>query len=433
MKSNVENVSNLQRKLNIEVPAEIVQEYFKKATIRAQKESHVKGFRPGKAPLSTVKKLYSDNITQWATNDLINSHFIKGIMEHKLQIAGDPEFEFGWPVEGEKFEFSAYFEVYPEVKLAKIDGLGAEKLKVQVTEKEVSETIERLRNSWAEWTPKEGAAEKGDQVTFDFTGEIEGKSEPRLSGQGLKVELGSHQLIEGFESGLEGLKAGDKKSLSLQFPIEYHSEDFAGKPVTFHVEVKSVSSKVLPELNDEFAKKFGKETLRELKDLIFQDLSQRIEKESNRHFEETLIRSLVASNPIEVPQYFVKRQKEHLIKNLEQDWKQRGQPDSEIQAYIQKWDSDFEKLAQEMIQAEFLVMEVAKLHNLEATEADFESKMKDYADQTGIELSRVLEYYSEETRKTQVMTTITRQKVVKFLSEKANVTEIDKIKETSLQ
>jgi len=430
MKASLETTSALKRKLNVEIPAETVQEYFKKATLKAQKESNLKGFRPGKAPLPTVKKIYSDTIKRWVTDDLINAHFIKSMIEHQIQIAGEPEFEFDWPTEGENFEFSAYFEIYPEVKLTKIEGLKAEKLKIQVTEKQISDTLERLQNSWAEWVNKNSPAQKGDQVTIDFSGEIEGKTDPRLSGQGMKVELGSNQLIEGFEAGLEGLQAGDKKSLELQFPTQYHSADFAGKPVTFHVEVKEVSSKVLPELSDDFAKKFGKETMTDLKEMIAQDLTQRIEKESKRHFEETLIRSLVASNPIEVPNYFVNRQKEHLIKNFEQDWKQKGQPDSEIQAYIKKWDADFEKLAQEMIQAEFLIMEVAKLNNLDATEDDFKAKIKEYANQTGIELSRVNEYYSDSNRKNQLLTTLTREKVVQYLSEKAHVTEIDKIRET---
>jgi len=429
MKANLENTTKLQRKLNIEIPAETVQEYFKNATIKAQKESNVKGFRPGKAPLPTIKKMYSDTITKWATDDLINTHFIKSMVEHKVQIAGEPEFEFGWPADGEKFEFSAYFEVYPEVSLTKIEGLAVEKLKTQVTEIEISETIERLRNGGAKWIPKEGAAQKGDQVSIDFNGEIEGQSDARLSGYGMTVELGSNQLIEGFESGLEGLNVSDKKSLNLQFPLEYHSADFAGKPVTFHVEVKSVSLKVLPELNEEFAKTFGKETMAKLSEMISQDLSQRVEKESKRHFEETLIHSLVAANPIEVPKFFVNRQKEHLIKNLEKDWKEKGQSEGEIHAYIQKWEADFERLAHEMIQAEFLVMEVAKLNHLDATEEDFVAKMKDYAMQTGIDMDRVIEYYSDANRKKQMLTTLSREKVVKFLSDKANVTEIDKIKE----
>lgn len=429
MKLNIENKSALERKLNIEVPAETVQEYFKKATVKAQKESNLKGFRPGKAPLDTVKKMYSDTIVRWATDDLINTHFVQGMVEHKFQMAGEPEFEFGWPKEGESFEFSAHFEVYPEVKLTKIEGLACEKLKTQISEKEVGETITRLQSSWAEWKPVERPAKNGDQVVIDFKGEMDGKADPRLEGQGMNVELGTGQLIEGFEAGLEGSKAGDTKSLSLKFPAEYHAADFAGKDVVFNVEVKSVSEKELPPLDEAFAKRFGKENLDDLKAMIQEDLAGRIEKESKRHLEETLIRSLVAANPIEVPKFFVNRQKEHLVKNFEQDWKQKGQPEEEIQAYIQKWGADFDKLAGEMIQAEFLVMEIAKQNGLEATQADFDQKMQEYANQTGIELARVTEYYNEENRQNQMLTTLTREKVVSFLTEKAKVTEIDKIKD----
>lgn len=432
MKVNLENKSELERKLSIEVPAEAVQQSFKKATVKAQKESNLKGFRPGKAPLDTVKKMYTENIVRWATDDIINQHFIKGIMETKANIVGEPEFEFGWPKENENFEFAAYFEVYPEVKLTKVEGLAAERLKTQIDEKNVTDTITRLQGNWATWSPVDRAAQMGDQVTIKFNGEVAGKSDPRLSGE-MPVELGSHQLIEGFEEGLVGLKKLDEKTLSLQFPQEYHAPDFAGQPVTFTVQVLEVSDKQLPELNDEFAKKFGKETLAELHDMISKDLSERIVKESKRHFEETLIRSLVAANPSVVPQFFVKKQKEHLIENFRQDWKQKGQPEAAIEDYISKWSADFERLANEMIQAEFLVMEIAKTQSIEASEADFELKMQENAAQTGIDIERVLSYYNEPKRKEQTMGTLTREKVVKFLSEKAQITDIDKIQDSTTQ
>lgn len=432
MKVNLENKSELERKLSIEVPAEAVQQSFKKATVKAQKESNLKGFRPGKAPLDTVKKMYSENIVRWATDDIINQHFIKGIMETKANIVGEPEFEFGWPKEGENFEFSAYFEVYPEVKLTKTEGLVAERLKTQIDEKNVTDTITRLQGNWANWKPVERVAQMGDQVTIKFKGEVAGQSDPRLEGE-MPVELGSQQLIEGFEEGLVGLAKMSEKTLSLQFPQDYHAADFAGQPVVFSVQVLEVSEKELPELNDEFAKKFGKETMTELQEMIQKDLAERIVKESKRHFEETLIRSLVAANPSVVPQFFVKKQKEHLIENFRQDWKQKGQPEQAIEDYITKWSADFERLANEMIQAEFLVMEVAKTQSIEASEADFETKMQEYATQTGIEMERVLAYYNEPKRKDQTMGTLTREKVVKFLSEKAQVTEIDKIQDSTTQ
>lgn len=429
MKVQLENKSELERKLNIEVPAEIVNNFFKKATVKAQKESNLKGFRPGKAPLDTVKKVYSDSILRWVADDLINTHFVKGIIEHKVQMAGEPEFEFGWPKEGEAFEFSAFFEVYPEVKVTRFEGLEAEKLQTEVTPSSIDSTIERLRSSWAEWNLVEREVKNGDQVTVDFKGQIDSKPDPRLEGEGMPVEIGAGQMIQGFESGLEGMKEGEEKTLNLMFPEEYHAPDFSGKAVEFKVTVKAVKEKTLPSLDEAFAKRFGKESMDELKEMIEKDLVQRIEKESKNHLEETLIRSLVQANPIEVPQFFVKRQKDSMVKNFEKDWKQKGQPDEAIAAYIQKWDSDFDKLAKEMIQAEFLVMELAKNQNLEANEEDFKKKLEEYAVQTGIELNRVIEHYSAENRKNQLLSTLTREKVVKFLEEKAQIKNIDKIKE----
>ncbi len=429
MKANIEIKSGLERKLDVQIPTETVNDFFKKATLQVQKKSNIKGFRAGKAPLETVKKVYSDSILKTVADDLINKHFAKGLVEHQIQMAGEPEFEFGWPIEGKEFQFSAYFEVYPEVTVDKYEGLEAEELSSEVSENEVMQTIERLQNNWAAWEQADHAVKAQDQVTINFSGKLEGVADPRLSGQNLSIVIGAKQMIEGFEDGLLGLSVGDKKTLKLKFPEGYHSADLSNKDVEFDVEIVKNEKKVLPALDAEFAKRFGKESMEELKTLISEDMKLDIAKKSKNHLEETLVRSLVAANPTDVPKYYVGRQKTHLEENFKKDWQEKGYPEQDIQEYIAKWSDDFDKLAKEMIQAEFLVMELAKAKQLEATEEDFANRLEEYAKQTGIELARMKEHYMGD-RAQNLMQTITREKVMKMLLAGAKLKSISKLPES---
>ncbi|MCB0412463.1 MAG: trigger factor, partial [Bdellovibrionales bacterium] len=394
MKSSVEKMDGLFRRVNVEIPAQSVSNAFDRVYKEIQKNANIKGFRRGKVPLSTVKTMYSDQVKQDVINDLINENYGKAIDEHSLTPIGNPSIRLGEFDPEKDFTFAAEFEIRPEVALKKVDGLQIEKPKINISTDQVGQVLENIRNSQAETVPvfEDRTAQEGDVAIIDFEGFVDGQPLPNGQGQGHPLELGAHQFIEGFEEGIVGLKPGAQKELNLKFPDEYHGKEVAGKDVTFKVTLKELKKKSLPELNDELAKKAGPfQTLVELKETIEKDLKAQAEEQIQEDVKRQLLRELVQSNPVEVPATLKSEQKLMLIEDVKQRMSQQGMSLTEFEDYKVKWDSDFDDSARFMIQSTFLVDAIATEYKLRPNNEDIKKKIETMAEQTGIELSRLNE------------------------------------------
>ncbi|WP_374000859.1 trigger factor [Bdellovibrio bacteriovorus] len=427
MKSNVEKVSNLSRKLNIEVPAASVQTAFQKIFNGIQKEVTIKGFRKGKAPLATIKSLYGDRVKQDVVQDLIQKHYSEALNEHKLEPISYPEFEFADPTENKDFSFSAAFDVRPEIALKKYEGLEVEKEKIEFDSKKVDQVLENIRASRAtfEAVADDRAANKGDVAVINFEGFMGGAPLENGSGTDHNLELGAKQFIEGFEDGIVGMKKGETKTLSLKFPDPYHSADLAGKPVEFKVTLNQIKTKVLPELTNEFiATLGGPSDLDALKKSIQEDLEQTETKRVEDAFKNRLLKVLVKENPVEVPPSLMKEQKASLVEDFKKRMTEQGMGPNDFASYVEKWDGDFEKTAAEMIQSSFLVDAIAKKHDLFCKKEDLDAKFAEYAQQTGIEESRIKEFYGRPEQASRLTYMLTEEKVIAFLNKSVKVKEV---------
>lgn len=430
MKSNLESLSTLERKLNIVVPAQEVQAAFERAFKGIQKHAAVKGFRKGKAPLTTIKQLFGDRVKSDVVQDLVNKHYSSAVNEHKVEPISYPNIEFDDLEEAKDFSFTAEFEVRPDVKVAQFEKLPLKKEKFEFKNELVEETLEQIRTSRAELTNvlEDRPAQNGDTAVIDFKGELLTGPLENGSGENHPLELGSNSFIPGFEEGIVGMKVGQTKAVSISFPEQYHAAELAGKPVTFHVTLKELKKKSLPELTDAFVAELGGKfkTLEELKAGIREDFEKR---ENTRIAEETrnrVMKALVEANPVEVPKTLLAEQKKALVEDTKKRMAQQGLAESEFGEYEQKWDEDFTKSARFMIQASFLIDTIARENNLYATPEDVEAKLKAYAEQTGIELERVREFYNDKDRKGRMAYQLTEEKVADFLISKAKVTEVSK-------
>lgn len=427
MKSNVEKVSNLSRKLSIEVPAASVQTAFQKIFNSIQRDVTIKGFRKGKAPLATIKSLYGDRVKQDVVQDLIQKHYAMALDEHKLEPISYPEFEFADPTENKDFSFSANFDVRPEVALKKYEGIEVEKEKYEFDPKKVDQVLENIRASRAtfETVTEARAAKLGDVAVVDFEGFVGGQPLENGSGKNHHLELGAKQFIEGFEEGIVGMKAGESKTLSLKFPDPYHSADLAGKPVDFKVTLNEIKAKVLPELTDEFLKTLGGPSdLAALKKSIEEDLQQTEQKRIDDAFKNRLLKVLVKENPVEVPPSLLKEQKASLVEDFKKRMTEQGMGPDDFKSYIEKWDGDFAKTASEMIQSSFLVDTIAKKHDLFCKKEDLDAKFAEYAQQTNIEESRIREFYGRPEQASRLTYMITEEKVIAFLNKSVKIKEV---------
>lgn len=431
MKSNLENTSTLERKLNIEVPAAEVQAAFERALQSVQKSVAVKGFRKGKAPLNTIRSIYGDRVKQDVIQDIIQQHYATALKDHSLDPISYPTIEFD-PLELDKdFAFTAEFEIRPEVVIKKTEGLKVQKEKFDVTDKTVSDTLDEIRRGRADTVPvlEDRPAQMGDTAVIDFKGFIDGKELENGAAQGHSLELGSNSFIPGFEEGVVGMRPGVTATVKAQFPEGYHAAGLSGKPVEFQVTLKELKTKKLPELNDEFAKSLGAyENLDALKKAIREDFEKREGKRIHDDLKNRMMRALVDANPVHVPKSLMTEQKKALVEDFEKRMQQQGMAHEQFEEYKSKWDSDFEQTASYMIQSSFLIDKLAADQNLRATSGDIDTKLREYAANTGIEMSRLNEFYGEGDRKARLAYQITEEKVLEWLIARSKVEEVAKDK-----
>jgi trigger factor len=431
MKTNLEKVSQLERKLNVQIPAPAVGAAFDKVFKQVQKQAHIKGFRPGKAPLATIKMMYNDRVKQDVVQELVQKHYLEALKEHAVDPVSYPEFEFEVPLEGQDFSFTAHFEVKPEIQLKNYEGLEVEKEKLEVDEKKIEQVLENIRSSRAEMVPvlEDRAAQLGDVAVIDFEGFVD--NQPLAGGQGTdhELELGSKSFIEGFEDGIVGMRVGGHTTIRLKFPDPYHSADLSGKEVEFKVTLKQLKKKSLPELTDDYLKSIGAgETVESLKKNIHDDLEKSEQKRIDQDLKNRVLKQLVLANPVDVPPSMLKEQKQVLVDDMKKKMQEQGMAENDFNDYTQKWDKDFENTANEMIQAGFLVDAIAKKHSLTCQKEDVEKKVEEYAKQTGLEIEKIRDFYSRPEQAQRITYMITEEKVLGFLLSSAKVKEVEKSK-----
>jgi trigger factor len=438
MKSNVEKLDGLKHRLHVEVPQDVVNAALEKMYKEVQRVAKFKGFRPGKAPIKLVKTEYKNKVESDVATQIVQDHYAKALDEHSLDPVNYPEIEFDGLTEGQALKFSATFEVRPDVQLKKYEGLSVEKEKLEVNSAMVDTILEDIRKSKATMVPiiEIRPAQKGDVAVIDFAGKIDGQELPGGSGKEFLLELGSNQFIPGFEEGVIGMEPGKSKTLHLKFPDDYgkgqkesDATSIAGKNVDFEVTLLELKKKVLPELNDEFAKTIGThESLDHLKKEIQIDISSREEKRVKDDLKNRILHALVDANTFQVPASMVQEQKKILVEDVHKRMEGQGMTHDQFHEYAEKWDKDFDKSAEFVIRSSLLINAIAKKEKLFATDEDFQKKLGDYAKQSGIELEKIKAFYSKAENKSRLSFQMTEEKVMDLLISKANVKELPKDK-----
>lgn len=428
MKSSVEEQSTLERKLNIEVPQEQVKEAFDKAFQNIKKSATIKGYRKGKAPLEKIRTMYGEQVQQDILNDLIQQNYVKALQEHGLDPISYPKIDFTEISQDEAFKFSAIFEIHPDVKLGKLEGLKLEKEKLNIGDEAVDNVIDNIRQNRASIDPmlEDRPAQLGDIVIIDFKGVVDGQAIENGAGTDHQMELGNNGFMKEFDENLQGMKTGASKTFDVQFPEDYHGKDVAGKKALFDVTLKEIKKKTLPEINDEFAKSLGAdfESVSDLKEAVKKDITTREEKRVHDELKNRAVKALVEANPLEVPRSLIDEQKQALVKDIEMKFAQQGMPMPNIDEYKQKWDADFENSATTMVKSSFLIDAIAKEKNLKAEDADIEKMIADHAASMGIDVAQVQEYYKDPSQRSRLGFQITEEKVLNYLIENAKITEV---------
>lgn len=254
---SIETISGLERRVTIGVPSAQINVEVENRVKKAARNAKLKGFRPGKVPVSVVAQHYGPSIRQEVLDEVIRQSFYEATTQEKLKPAGFPQIQLLDVLPGEDVQFTATFEVYPDVKVGNCADIKVVKLESSISDADVDKMIESLRKQHQAWTEVDRAAADGDSVNVDFEGSIDGEVFEGGSAQGVNIILGTKQMIPGFEENLVGVKAGEEKTIDVTFPEDYQAEKLAGKAAKFKITVHKVSEGALPALDKAFFDKFG--------------------------------------------------------------------------------------------------------------------------------------------------------------------------------
>ncbi|OGT49167.1 MAG: trigger factor [Gammaproteobacteria bacterium RIFCSPHIGHO2_12_FULL_38_11] len=385
MAANLEQLEGLKRQFKVTVSADDLKQAYKKKVADVAAKASIKGFRPGKVPAHVVEQKFGRGILHEAAAELIDTTFKKEA--EKIKIAGMPHIDFDHEALKleESFNYTAQFEVYPEIQLKELDDVEIESASGEVTDDDVSSMLVQLRTQHAEWVAVDRAAKLGDRLTIDFNGEMDGKPLEQGSATGSKLELGSNTMIPGFEDGLIGTKKGEKITLNIAFPAEYHVEALRAKPVTFSVTVHEIEEPKLPPLDDAFAEKLGvKEGLDALKKQMKEKMQAELNEAAHAGVKRIVLDKLMALNPLEVPAALLDAEIEHLQNMTRQQLRQyrRELSDADIKKFPLAREPYVEDAKKRVILG-LLLGEVIKNAEIKVDQSKVEARLKEMAARYG--------------------------------------------------
>jgi trigger factor len=310
MQVSVESIGKLERRMQVQVPAERVSEEIAARLKSLSRTARLNGFRPGKAPIKVIRQQFGPQVHREVIGELLQSSYSEAVAQNQLAPAGNPRIEPQSMDEGQDLKYTATFEVFPDVVLNPIESLEVDRVKAEVTESDIDAMIERLRKQQMKYVPVTRAAAAGDKVTIDFEGAIDGVAFAGGKGENIAIVLGEGRMLPQLETGLLGTTAGDKRSIEVNFPADYRATELAGKLAVFATETKAVEEPQLPEIDEEFCKSFGvtEGGVAKLREDVAANMRRELEQALRNRNKAAVMDKLYQANPLEVPNVLIEAQ-----------------------------------------------------------------------------------------------------------------------------
>lgn len=419
MQVSVETTQGLGRRLSITVPADTIKQAVKKELINAAKSVRIDGFRKGKVPMNIVEQRYGASVRQDVLGEAMQRSFVDAIIKEKINPAGAPNYVPGEYKEGEDFTFAVEFEVYPEVELKGLENIEVEKPVVEVNDEDVDAMLDTLRKQQATWKETDRAAEAEDRVTVDFTGSIAGEEFEGGKASDFVLAMGQGRMIPGFEEGLVGHKAGEEFSIDVNFPEDYHAENLKGKAAKFAIVLKKVEERELPELTEEFIKRFGVAdgSVAGLRTEVRKNMERELKGAVRNRIKSQAIEGLVSANEIDVPAALIDGEIDVLRRQAAQRFGGNEKQALELPREL------FEEQAKRRVVVGLLLGEVISTNDLKADEDRVKTLIEEMASAYE-DPSEVIEFYSKNKELMNNMRNVAlEEQAVEALLAKAKVTE----------
>jgi trigger factor len=422
MQADIETIGSLERRLSIAVPMDGVNSEIVNRLKRVARTVKIHGFRPGKVPMKIVEQQYGGQVRQEVLGDEIQKSFGDAIREQNLRVAGSPKIEVKSTDDPtDKFEFTATFEVYPEITVGDLSGALIEKPIVEVGDTEIDKTIEVLRKQRAVFEAADRAAESGDQVNIDYQGTVDGEAFGGGSAEGTVVQLGEGRLLPDFEKNVVGLGAGESKTFDMQFPEDYAGKEVAGKLAQFEVKVNEVLGARLPEVDDEFAKQLGVADGDQVKmrSEIRSNLEREVKRRADGRLKDLAMKVLLDATSVELPKSLVEQESDRLIEQMKQDLKARGVSTDKVPVPREAFGEE----AKRRVQLGLILSELVKSKGLGATPDQIKAVVEEQAKSYDKPEEVKRWYYESPERLRDIESVVLEDNVVQWVTGQAKITE----------
>ena len=428
MKIDVDELGPIQRKIRVELPPEAVDQEFLRAYENLGRRVKLKGFRTGKAPRSVLQGLYGDEVRGQVQSQLVQHSLSEIFKQRGLDVVSQPEIEVNDLREGQAFSFSAVVEVKPEIEAKDYLGTEIEKVRLSVTDDQVDEALRRLQDSHArlELIENRDVVEKGDFAIVDFVGSIGGKSFTGGKGENYQLEVGGGQTLPQFEEALIGLKRGEEKAVRVTYPENYFNRQLAGKAVDFSVVVRDIKQKVLPALDDEFAKDHGEcSSLAELREKIGARLESELKNIQEEELKEQLLNRLIEAHSFTPPPAMVERQTRYLLERYQSRLAAEGSSRPESAAALEETRKELAARSVRQVKATLLIEKIAALEKIEVSDKEVQERIESLVRGAGERGNTLREIYQRPDAREELRSQMVFDRTLEHLLQHAKVREVD--------
>ncbi|MBY6212157.1 trigger factor [Microbulbifer agarilyticus] len=424
MQVSIETTSGLERRLTVNLPAEVVDKEVDKRLQQAAKTVRINGFRKGKVPMKVVRQRFGAGVRQEVLGEVMSRSFYDAVQKEQVKPAGQPSIEAKNVTPGENLEYVATFEVYPEVALTDLAEVAVERPTAEVTDKDVDNMIDVLRKQQSGWKETKRKAQKGDRVTIDFVGRKDGEEFEGGKAEGQQLVLGSGSMIPGFEDGILGMKPGEEKEVEVTFPEDYQAENLKGADAVFTIKVTASEKPELPELNDEFFAGYGvaeggEEKFREE---VRGNMERELKNAALNKVKTQVMDQLFEKHQVEIPAALVAGEVQTLRGQMVQQFGGQIKPEDAAKMLP---DTMFEDQAKRRVVLGLVVGEIVKENKLSVDADRVKAKVEELAS-TYQQPEEVVEYYfNNRELLAGVESVVLEDQVVDFVLDKAKVSEVE--------
>jgi trigger factor len=427
MKANVEEISSIKKKVSIEIPVDQVTKEVDSFYGELRKKARIKGFRPGKVPRNILERNFKDYVKAEVIQKLIQDTYPTALSEKNLHPVSPPVIDPGELENGKSFQYTAIIEIKPEIKIEGYLGLKIEGKKEGVKDEEVEERLKNLQNLHAnlKTIPEARSIQTGDYVIIDYEARKDGKPLEEGKAIDFTVEVGSGRFIPALEEKLLGLRPEEEKDMEVSFPEDYGYQKWAGKTISFHVKIKEIKEKILPPLDDEFAKDLGDySSLGALKAKLKGEIEKEKELMLERQLKDQVVDQLLQANSFEVPENMVDEQAKTLVSNTKLRLATQGLALKNLNVSEEKLQEDYREMAKKQVRTFLILEKIASQEGISVTDDETMERLKGISERTNQKLDVVKRYYEKNELIPELKTGIITDKTLNFLLQKAEINYI---------